>query len=98
MTDLDDAYANAAYIPGAADYPPRWARAAEGLREGLLEQGLADLDLSYGDSARQRLDLFYPGADGLRAWRILAAVRQKHLVASGSRRTVTGVGGCHALL
>ena len=61
MTDLDDAYANAAYITGAADYPPRWARAAEGLREGLLEQGLADLDLSYGDSARQRFDLFHPG-------------------------------------
>jgi len=60
MTDLDDAYANAAYIPGAADYPPRWERAAESLREGLLEQGLADLDLSYGDSARQRFDLFHP--------------------------------------
>jgi len=62
MTDLDDAYANAAHIPGSADFPPRWARAAEGLREGLLEQGLADLDLSYGDSARQRFDLFHPAA------------------------------------
>lgn len=62
MAELDDAYANAAYIPGAADYPPRWERAAAALREGLLEQGLADLDQSYGDSARQRFDLFHPGS------------------------------------
>lgn len=61
MAELDDAYANAAHIPGAADYPPKWERAAAALREGLLEQGLADLDLSYGDSPRQRLDLFHPG-------------------------------------
>jgi len=61
MAELDDAYANAAHIPGSADYPPRWERAAAGLREGLLEQGLADLDLSYGDTARQRFDLFHPG-------------------------------------
>ncbi len=63
MAELDDAYANAAHIPGAADYPPRWERAAEALREGLIEQGLADLDLAYGDSPRQRFDLFHPGAE-----------------------------------
>jgi len=61
MAELDDAYANAAYIPGAADFPPRWERAAAALREGLLEQGLADLDQPYGDGARQRFDLFHPG-------------------------------------
>jgi arylformamidase len=61
MAELDDAYANAAYIPDAAEYPPRWERAAEALREGLLEQGLADLDQSYGDSPRQRFDLFHTG-------------------------------------
>ena len=60
--ELDDAYANAAHIAGADDYPPRWARDAAAFREGLLEQGLADLDISYGDSPRQRLDLFMPGA------------------------------------
>lgn len=62
MAELDDAYANAAYIPGAADFPPRWERAAAALREGLLEQGLADLDQPYGDSPRQRFDLFHPGS------------------------------------
>ncbi|WP_296763329.1 alpha/beta hydrolase [Sediminimonas sp.] len=60
--ELDDAYANAAHIAGAEDYPPRWARDAAAFREGLLEQGLADLDIVYGDSPRQRLDLFLPGA------------------------------------
>ncbi len=65
MAKLDDAYANAAYIPGAADYPPRWERAAAALREGLVEQGLADLDLSYGDTPRQRFDLFHPAGDAV---------------------------------
>lgn len=58
--NLDDAYANAAYIPGSDAYPDRWAAQAAGLREGLLEQGLADLDIPYGDSPRQRFDLFRP--------------------------------------
>ncbi|MTJ05329.1 MAG: alpha/beta hydrolase [Sediminimonas qiaohouensis] len=58
--ELDDAYANAAHIEGADAYPPRWAREAAAFREGLLEQGLADLDVAYGDSPRQRFDLFLP--------------------------------------
>jgi arylformamidase len=55
MAELDDAYANAAYIPGAADYPPKWERAAAACAKGCWSRGLADLDLSYGDSPRQRL-------------------------------------------
>lgn len=58
---LDDAYANAAHIPGADQFPPRWAGQAADFRAALLEQGLADLDQSYGDSPRQRFDLFLPG-------------------------------------
>ncbi len=58
--DLDDAYANAAHIPGADAFPARWAAEAAAFREGMLEQGLADLDIPYGDSARQRFDLFAP--------------------------------------
>jgi acetyl esterase/lipase len=60
MMELDDAYANAAHIPGADAYPETWARKAAGFREGMIEQGLADLGLGYGDSARQRFDLFLP--------------------------------------
>ena len=56
--ELDDAYANAAYIAGAGDYPPRWAAAAQAFRDGL--GGRADLDRRYGDAPRERFDLFHP--------------------------------------
>ncbi|MRU15394.1 alpha/beta hydrolase [Roseovarius sp. A21] len=60
MKPLDDAYANAAHIPGADDYPPRWARLAAEFRKELEDEGRARLGLSYGDSARQVMDLFLP--------------------------------------
>lgn len=58
ITDWDDAYANGAHIPGAADFPPRWAAEAEAYRGAAK----ADLDVVYGDHPRQRLDLFWPDA------------------------------------
>lgn len=54
--ELDEAYANAAYIPGGDTYPARWAKAAAQFREKTL----CELDLPYGESARQKLDLFHP--------------------------------------
>ena len=54
----DIAYANADFIEGAADYPPRWAEAAAAFRAGLGGRGR--YDLAYGAGARQRLDLFLP--------------------------------------
>lgn len=56
--DLDDAYANGAYIAGAADFPPRWAASAEDFRNSLHDR--ARLDIPYGDGARHRFDLFLP--------------------------------------
>ena len=56
MKPLDDAYANAPYIEGAEDYPPRWATAAATLREALGDR--AELALPYGDSPRQVFDFF----------------------------------------
>ncbi|AVO37819.1 alpha/beta hydrolase [Pukyongiella litopenaei] len=56
--DWDDAYANGAHIEGAADYPPRWAKAAEAFRAALGDN--ARLDLRYGDGDRARYDLFLP--------------------------------------
>ena len=58
--DFDDAYANAAYIPGAAAYPERWRQNAAEFRDGLLSVGQAELDITYGQSTRSRLDLFLP--------------------------------------
>lgn len=54
--ELDDAYANAAYIPGADDYPDKWAREAAAFRAGAM----CECDVIYGEKARQRLDLFHP--------------------------------------
>lgn len=56
--DADRDYANAAFIPGAADYAPRWAAKAAAFRTAQSES--ARLDLAYGPSARQKLDLFLP--------------------------------------
>lgn len=56
--DPDRDYANGAFIPGAADYPPRWAAKAAAFR--AAQGARARLDLAYGAGSRQRLDLFLP--------------------------------------
>jgi acetyl esterase/lipase len=56
MMDFDDAYANAAYIPGADAYPDKWSQAAAAFRDTTL----CEIDLPYGETARQKLDLFHP--------------------------------------
>jgi arylformamidase len=58
IEDWDDAYANGAHIESAADYPPKWARQAQQFRQQMTQRQLADLDIAYGDSERQSLDLF----------------------------------------
>ncbi|MCC0076206.1 MAG: alpha/beta hydrolase [Rhodobacter sp.] len=56
--DLSTAYANADFIAGAAQFPPRWAAEAEAFRASLGER--ARCRLRYGEGARQTLDLFLP--------------------------------------
>ena len=58
--DWDDAYANAPYIPEAETYPDRWAAGAQAFRNRLSDEGRAQLGIAYGDSERQRYDLFLP--------------------------------------
>lgn len=55
MTDLDDAYANMAYIPDGASFPGRWAEAAQRFREGARWH-----EQSYGPGLRHRIDIFVP--------------------------------------
>lgn len=58
MPDLDDAYANAAYIPGSDAYPDRWTQDAQAFRQSLGER--AELAIPYGSHPRQQFDLFRP--------------------------------------
>ena len=53
----DLAYANADFIPNAAQYPPLWARLAQDFR--ARAQNLR-LNLAYGPGLRQALDLVLP--------------------------------------
>ncbi len=55
MTDLDDAYANMAYIPGGAEYPARWTAKAERFRAGATWR-----TEPYGPGPRHGVDLFLP--------------------------------------
>ncbi len=56
--DYDDAYANAAYIDGATDYPDKWADAAQDYRIHEAAAGRAQLNVPYGEKPRQQYDLF----------------------------------------
>ena len=58
--DMDRAYENGAFIPGAADYPDRWAAEAEAFRTREAASGRARLNVAYGPGERQKLDLFHP--------------------------------------
>lgn len=58
--ELDDAYANGAYIAGAESFPPMWEEAAKRFAGA---QGAADRfrgGLPYGQGARERFDLVLP--------------------------------------
>jgi acetyl esterase/lipase len=55
-SELDRAYANAPFIAGAEDYPPRWAADAAAFRATARGR----LGLAYGAAERQRFDLFLP--------------------------------------
>ncbi|WP_298985899.1 alpha/beta hydrolase [uncultured Roseibium sp.] len=55
--DWDDAYANAAHIQDAASFPPRWEKEASAFRDTWP---IKEIDVVYGDSERQRFDIFSP--------------------------------------
>jgi arylformamidase len=61
IEDWDDAYDNRAYIEAAADYPDKWAAEALQFRQTMTQKQLADCDIAYGESGRQKLDIFWPG-------------------------------------
>ncbi len=58
--DWDDAFANAAHIPGGADYPDRWVAEAAEYRSVEAAVGRAMVNLRYGPGERNIYDLFLP--------------------------------------
>ncbi len=60
IVDWDDAYANGVNIPGGDRWPAAWIGPAAAYREAMAAAGRAKLDLAYGESPRNRFDLFLP--------------------------------------
>ena len=58
----DEAYANAAQIPGGVAYADRWAVAGRQFRELQAALGRARLNHPYGPRERNRYDLDYPAS------------------------------------
>lgn len=58
MQNLDDAYANAPYIPNADRFILQWDKAAEMFRGLMQKEGRADCNVSYGPTDRQKFDVF----------------------------------------
>tara|TARA_R110002051_G_scaffold183061_1_gene252680 strand:- start:20339 stop:21100 length:762 start_codon:yes stop_codon:yes gene_type:complete len=54
--DMDDRFANGAYIADGDAYPDKWAGEAAAFRTVAH----CNLDVPYGDSPRQVMDIFYP--------------------------------------
>ncbi|MEH2625339.1 arylformamidase [Bradyrhizobium sp. AZCC 1719] len=60
ISDWNDAYANAPNIPGGERWPAAWVQPAQDYRDALQGSSRATLDISYGERARNRFDLFKP--------------------------------------
>jgi acetyl esterase/lipase len=60
ITDWNDAYANGPNIPGGERWPSAWVQPAQAYRDELAGSGRTTLDISYGETARNRFDLFRP--------------------------------------
>lgn len=62
MADIDyeTEYDNRARVPEHPEIFARWTRDAELFRAEALKDGRAELGLSYGDTPRQTVDLFFP--------------------------------------
>jgi len=58
--DYETEYNNRARVPEHPEIFARWAGDAEMFRAEALKDGRAELGLSYGDTPRQTVDLFFP--------------------------------------
>ncbi len=63
MIDWDDAFDNTGYVEDAAALIDIWARDASAFRDAMHAAGQSRVDLAYGDTPRETLDLFAPQGD-----------------------------------
>lgn len=60
MTDWDKAYDNRAHVGDADEILPGWEQSAEAFRTFMLASGRCKEDIAYGETPRNRYDLFLP--------------------------------------
>ena len=90
MAELDDAYANGAYIPDADRFMDRWPRRAAEFRKTAN----AEPAIPYGSGEREKFDLFRPAADAAGCmifvhggyWKALHRSDWSHLAAGALQR------------
>ena len=58
--DLSDDYANAKYIADAKSFPGKWQAKATKFRNNKTLLSNVELDIRYGASEREKMDIFYP--------------------------------------
>ena len=58
--DLSDDYANAKYIADAKSFPGKWQAKATNFRNNKALLSNVELDIRYGASEREKMDIFYP--------------------------------------
>ena len=56
----DEAYANAAYINNSEEIVADWIKKAEHFRSKKIKSGKAKINIAYGESDRQKCDIFQP--------------------------------------
>ncbi|KSV74439.1 hypothetical protein N182_27750 [Sinorhizobium sp. GL2] len=60
VNDWTDAYSNTAHIAGGDGWPAMWTKLAAAYRASGLAAGKVRLGVAYGESERERFDLFMP--------------------------------------
>ena len=58
--DLSDDYANSKYISNAESFPEKWQQQANNFRNEKALFSDVELDIPYGPSDREKMDIFYP--------------------------------------
>lgn len=60
IVDWDDAYNNRKYVLNVDEIAEKWAQQAADFRDEMLADDRAQLDIAYGKSEREKMDVFMP--------------------------------------